>query len=74
MAADRHTPAAPGVLSDNNPASVVGVPWNENGYAGDTDRGCPVCGAPAGDFCHTPAGKPRSDHAGREYEEGDFDA
>lgn len=23
-----------GVLRDDNPASVVGVPWNENGYAG----------------------------------------
>lgn len=32
------------------------------------DRGCPYCGAGPGEFCHTPTGKPRSDHAAREYE------
>jgi len=29
------------------------------------DKGCPLCGAPAGEFCHTPDGKPRDDHAAR---------
>lgn len=35
----------PGVLSDDNPESVVGVPWNENGYAGGaTTCLCPHAG------------------------------
>ena len=30
--------SSPPTLSDENPASVVGVPWNEDGYAGDSNQ------------------------------------
>lgn len=37
------------------------------GFTAKEDQGCPYCGAPPGDFCHTPDGKPRNDHKARTY-------
>lgn len=44
----------------------IGCVAQEPPAKGD-DLGCPVCNAPPDEMCTTPSGKPRNDHARREY-------
>ena len=53
-------------LDDRNPASVVGVPWNEHGYAGgDSSAASAIDGIEA-------IGKILLVHSGEEFEAGQF--